>query len=809
MKKLILLISFQIIGMLCFSQEKIQNTIIIKDKNGIIESVQFSEKDKNYDIPESSKVFFDKWLNISSNDLFRAIPHKSKNKEYIHEHFDQYYDGIRVEDAGYNFHYKNGKMFFAHGHYVSIKNLNITPLLSSKEVLESFRKYEKIQNDSIADFSNELIIKEIDNSNKTTQLSIPKLVYKVYLRSKNNSISDIGFIDAMTGEILQIESTRLEINGIGSFATRYNGTQYGNTHYYGGNWHLVDSIRGAVIHTWKLWGWTPYDKIELSDNDNNWTNAEHASSEDDMGLDVFWGLQQINNRLYFNHGINSYDDNGYPVNAYIHYGFTDTEKDNAFWDLYYHAMFFGDGAVKYSPIACIDAIAHEFGHGITQFQIGWPYTGDRAVFHEGLSDIWGTIMEYRIIYPNSIWKIGEQIILNYDCLRNIENTHDQNSYYNMANTYLSNYYNNNSGVYQRSGVFSHWFYLLVNGGEGVNEINNSYKVYGVGMDMAENLIVEAVFNNYLNNTTTFSQLRTAFKNAALALCSSQNSLLSQQVENAWYAVGVGDNPGQAEISGPSYVCPNGTAFSVSNVPAGASITWSQSGNINRISAQGSNPCTFASSYSGTGSIEATITNGCETATLPSKTIWAGVPDPDMLDLGSTIAPGGHALYYGDNILVVSNGLGTQGMDEYIWDMDFNYSNFTESGNAVEVYDVYDINGNDHTSISIKAHNTCGWSDFSSGIDFTIYSEYFMSISPNPTTNETTIAIESSSKDSKVNVNEGWDLEIYSSDMLLKEKEGKLKSNEYKLNTANWKEGVYILKAKYKDKVLQGKLVVKK
>ena len=55
----------------------------------------------------------------------------------------------------------------------------------------------------------------------------------------------------------------------------------------------------------------------------------------------------------------------------------------------------------------------------------------------------------------------------------------------------------------------------------------------------------------------------------------------------------------------------------------------------------------------------------------------------------------------------------------------------------------------------------------------------------------------------------WDLEIYDSYQSLKLKNTKLKGKEHKIQTAGWKEGVYIVRVKYNNEILQGKLVVKK
>jgi hypothetical protein len=53
------------------------------------------------------------------------------------------------------------------------------------------------------------------------------------------------------------------------------------------------------------------------------------------------------------------------------------------------------------------------------------------------------------------------------------------------------------------------------------------------------------------------------------------------------------------------------------------------------------------------------------------------------------------------------------------------------------------------------------------------------------------------------------MEVYTSGQVLKEKKTKLKSGSAKINTLGWEEGVYIVRVKYKDEILQGKLVVKK
>lgn len=87
--------------------------------------------------------------------------------------------------------------------------------------------------------------------------------------------------------------------------------------------------------------------------------------------------------------------------------------------------------------------------------------------------------------------------------------------------------------------------------------------------------------------------------------------------------------------------------------------------------------------------------------------------------------------------------------------------------------------------------------------------YSLLFSPNPASGETTLSIEPTSEDTEFDEDSGWDLEVYTQNQLLKEKKTSLKGNSTKIQTQDWTEGIYIVRVKYKDEVLDGKLVVKK
>ena len=81
------------------------------------------------------------------------------------------------------------------------------------------------------------------------------------------------------------------------------------------------------------------------------------------------------------------------------------------------------------------------------------------------------------------------------------------------------------------------FYLLVTGGSGTNDKGNAYTVTGIGLSEADQIIYRTN-TTYLVPTSQYADWRTACINAATDLYGAASNEVIQ-VENAWYAVGIG------------------------------------------------------------------------------------------------------------------------------------------------------------------------------------------------------------------------------------------------------------------------------
>ena len=186
--------------------EEEQGIIVQKDERGNIVSVEFSIEDSTIRIPESAETFFTDILKIQADDHFEMISQKTDKEGFVHEHFDQYYKGVKVDGAGYVFHYRNGKMYLAHGHYVKINKLSVAPSITENEAKLSFVHYKDIPLDIVTGYDAELLVKEIPVKD---EMSI-QLVYKVLLNADYANNTEYGYVDAQTGKVVWTESFMID-----------------------------------------------------------------------------------------------------------------------------------------------------------------------------------------------------------------------------------------------------------------------------------------------------------------------------------------------------------------------------------------------------------------------------------------------------------------------------------------------------------------------------------------------------------------------------------------------------------------------
>lgn len=517
---------------------------------------------------DAALALFANEFKVNKGVTFVKLYQNTDRKGIVHEKFQQYYNGIKVEFGIAITHKLNGIVLRVNGELYVPQTENQTPVLSKQsgftlavnhvnatsylwedEVQAQLMEYKKPAGELVY-FSN-----SVDKS--------AQLAYKYDIYATAPISRQIIYVAAVNGAVLfsnpiikhadklvnptQLKQNHKEMeqaisNAIvaGNADTRYSGARTIETTFDATNYVLNDATRGNGIFTYNCQNSTNYQNTNFTDNDNNWSAVEYNNAAKDNGaLDAHWGAERTFDfwNTVFNR--NSFDDNGAAIRSYVHY---DTGFDNAFWNG--SVMTYGDGN-SLDILTSIDVCGHEIGHAICSYTADLIYSNESGAMNEGYSDIWGACIEHfgrtgslSGTLPTGVWLIGEDI--SNSSLRSMSNPNSKGD----PDTYLGTFYYtgtaDSGGVHTNSGVLNHWFYLLAVGGSGTNNapIPDTYNVSGIGLDKAAE-IAYLTERDYLSPNATFADARLAtIEVASLLYCG--NSPEAMAVTNAWYAVNVGE-----------------------------------------------------------------------------------------------------------------------------------------------------------------------------------------------------------------------------------------------------------------------------
>ena len=159
-------------------------------------------------------------------------------------------------------------------------------------------------------------------------------------------------------------------------------------------------------------------------------------------------------------------------------------------------------------------------------------------------------------------------------------------------------------------------------------------------------------------------------------------------------------------------------------------------------------------------------------------------------------------------IYVNNDNSSCSTSGYSWSVPSNWTQFYTYQNMISI----NTNSSPGGTISVNANTCCNnFVNIIMGYMGTDYNcgYYSMSFSPNPTTGETMLILESNSAEKAFDETARWDLEIFSETQVLKTRQTGLRGRNAKIQTTGWQEGVYLVRVIYSGEVLKGKLIVKK
>ncbi len=461
---------------------------------------------------------------------------------YVHVRYVQTYNGIQVQGARVYAHYLSGKLISFNGDVYPVSG-GTSAGITEAQALDQALRYINATEYKWQLSEEEAEIKTRTGNEAATyypsgQLTFCpnhkagdskyRLAYKFDIYAHSPVSRNEIFIDAQTGEVLLDNELIHEADVVGTAVTAYSGTQVMTADSFSGSYRLRETGRGNGIETYNMQNGTSYGAaVDFTDADNYWNNAN--AQQDEYATDAHWGSEMTYDYYMNEHGRNSIDGAGYKLRSYIHY---DNNYGNAFWDG--TRMTYGDGSGGLTPFTALDIAGHEITHGLTTNTADLVYSNESGALNESFSDIFGVSIEHYARPGNANWLMGEDIGTVIRSMSN-PNTYGDPDTYGGTNWYTGTA--DNGGVHTNSGVQNYWYYILVNGGTGTNDLGSNYNVTALGLQNASAI----AFRNltvYLTTNSDYADARFYAIQSATDLfgpCSPEVIATT----DAWYAVGVG------------------------------------------------------------------------------------------------------------------------------------------------------------------------------------------------------------------------------------------------------------------------------
>ncbi|MBW6483065.1 MAG: M4 family metallopeptidase [Vicingaceae bacterium] len=289
-----------------------------------------------------------------------------------------------------------------------------------------------------------------------------------------------------------------------------------------------------------------------SGNGNNGSYVIATSGH--PALDIHWGMEKTYDFYMSAFNRNSYDGSGSIIKQYLNSPLTQPSQNgdpnNAFaMNAPYNIMVYGmgDGQLM-NPVVGLDVEGHEFTHMVinNNGNGGLVYQGESGALNESFADIFGTCVEfYSGVNPD--WLIGEDVTVSAPNLRSMSNPNNPSGLSQQPDTYNGLYWANpnnlnfdHGGVHVNSGVQNFWFYLLCQGGSGTNDLGNPYSVTGIGITQARQIAYRNLVT-YLSPNATYMDAYNGSLQSAQDLYGNPSTQYTA-VRQAWYAVGIGNDP---------------------------------------------------------------------------------------------------------------------------------------------------------------------------------------------------------------------------------------------------------------------------
>lgn len=212
----------------------------------------------------------------------------------------------------------------------------------------------------------------------------------------------------------------------------------------------------------------------------------------------------------------------------------------------------GDSIERYT-MTSPDIIGRTYTHHLAQqsdeILTNFSNYSESGALKESFADIFGEMIENEC-YGQNDWVVGSQVIaspVGATGIRSLNNPADENMQYQLPDTYDGTHWSNLNLANQTSnldftqfnnGVHNHWFYLLAEGGSGLNDDGVPYSVNGIGKALATQLAF-ANFSSLKPNANYYDAVLNSINLAKTDF--TANPTVETEAIKAWKAVGLNVN----------------------------------------------------------------------------------------------------------------------------------------------------------------------------------------------------------------------------------------------------------------------------
>ncbi|WP_158960948.1 M4 family metallopeptidase [Myroides fluvii] len=497
------------------------------------------------------------FFGLNETNAFQLIHSYTDVFGKIHNTYQHYVGQYAVEGQMFIVHSdKHGRVTAVNGTIINIENkksfyslkehINAKGAISKEKAISLAFQASDVEESKRKEYPVETVFVK-----STTHGGVFVLAHKVRVDDFSSSriLSKNVFVGVEKGDIVQEFSLLAHTSVLGSGDGFYRANLPLELKVENGRYHMIDEDRDLRT----LDGTIPTNAWEIYRGLGYAFNHSAPIFPKNPANDVHWGLARTYDYYKEVHDRLSYDEFGGSIRAFYNPLVMDGDRSGFPNNAVaipppYNVVVFGRGAEEYNPLTGIDIVGHEFTHLVigNNGRGGLTYQGESGALNEGFADIFGTSIEHYAV-KDADWFIGTGVVKNNPIhyMRSMRDPKESENTSKQPNTYQGEYWIDpevqwdNGGVHFNSGVINYWYYLLCEGGSGVNDLGNEYTVSKIGMQKAEQIAYLTLLTQLGSNSQYIDAVEGALT-AALSLYGAESQEYFA-VYDAWYAVGFGES----------------------------------------------------------------------------------------------------------------------------------------------------------------------------------------------------------------------------------------------------------------------------